>query len=270
MGLVINIDGGSRGNPGPGGAGVLIRDADTGESRHAAGYFLGSVTNNVAEYQGLIRSLQAAAKLDTSSIAIRSDSQLMVRQILGQYRVKSPDLKPLYQQATQLLKRFGRWQIQHVCRHDNEQADQLANRAMDAKGDVIVVPLPDQAGCDDPTQDPVLQGPGNATDVTAAASRSTPATRDSANLPGQLGDPADNRASQTWRVELPEGQGPACPMSSKEPVSYRLGPATDAGMCIYAAQAALQRIIGPAAKSGAPSGLVRCDHCGASIQVTPL
>ena len=87
MHVMLHIDGGSRGNPGPAGAGVVIRCVDTGKFLHEHGYFLGRATNNAAEYAGLIRGLEAAQKLGATHVAVHSDSQLMVRQLLGQYRV---------------------------------------------------------------------------------------------------------------------------------------------------------------------------------------
>ncbi len=103
---------------------------------HEAGYFLGEATNNVAEYQGLLRGLKVANELGATRILVVSDSELMVKQINGQYRVKAENLKPLYQQAVALLGRFGKWQMTHTRRENNKLADQLANRAMDAAADV--------------------------------------------------------------------------------------------------------------------------------------
>ena len=136
MHLVIHTDGGARGNPGPAAAGVSLTDARTGDAVYEAGYFLGQTTNNVAEYTGLIRGLEEAARLGATRVSVRSDSELMVRQINGQYRVKAPGLKPLHQDAMALLGRFGAWDVGHVRREGNQRADQLANAAMDAKTDV--------------------------------------------------------------------------------------------------------------------------------------
>jgi ribonuclease HI len=134
--LTIHFDGGSRGNPGPASAGVVIVKTDSGKPIHEAGYFLGRCTNNVAEYQGLLRSLAEAKTLGGSDLDIYSDSQLLVRQILGEYRVKSPDLKPLYEKARSLLGGFDHWAIQHVRREGNQRADELANLSMDHQADV--------------------------------------------------------------------------------------------------------------------------------------
>ncbi len=138
MHCTIHIDGGARGNPGPAAAGVVIVDADNDQPLLEAGYFLGKTTNNVAEYNGLLRALDAAADLGAGRIDIHSDSELMVRQIHGEYRVKSPDLKPLFQQAVQRLAGFDNWTLTHVRREKNKRADQLANIAMDAQADTVL------------------------------------------------------------------------------------------------------------------------------------
>ncbi len=136
MRVIINIDGGSRGNPGPAGAGVVIASADDGTVLHQAGIFIGQATNNVAEYTGLIEGLKRAARLEAKDVKIFSDSELMVRQITGQYRVKNEGLKPLYQEAMGLAKQFEKFSIEHVRREQNTAADTMANRAMDFKKNI--------------------------------------------------------------------------------------------------------------------------------------
>jgi len=136
MHLIIHTDGGARGNPGPAAAGVSIVDAATGEAVHEAGYYLGETTNNVAEYQGLLRALAKAQQLGATRVSVRSDSQLMVRQIHGQYRVKSEALRPLFRDVIKHLQAMEAWDVEHVRRAGNQRADQLANAAMDAGMDV--------------------------------------------------------------------------------------------------------------------------------------
>ncbi|MEO1236476.1 MAG: ribonuclease HI family protein [Planctomycetota bacterium] len=136
MHCIIHIDGGARGNPGPAGVGVVVQDTASEEYLHEAGYFLGEATNNVAEYNGLIKGLEVAADLGAKRILVVSDSELMVKQINGQYKVKADNLKPLYRSAVGLLGRFGKWEMTHTRRENNKLADQLANRAMDAESDV--------------------------------------------------------------------------------------------------------------------------------------
>ncbi|MEM1354179.1 MAG: ribonuclease HI family protein [Planctomycetota bacterium] len=138
MEALIHIDGGSRGNPGPAAAGVSITTPDGKDALFEAGYWLGKQTNNVAEYQGLLKSLEAAFQLGLVKVRVRSDSELMVKQIKGEYRVKAPNLKPLFQDAQVALSRFEAWSIEHVYREQNKRADQLANMAMDASDDVIL------------------------------------------------------------------------------------------------------------------------------------
>ena len=128
--IVAYIDGGSRGNPGPAGYGVRIEDeqAMLVEELHGT---LGVATNNVAEYHGLLAALAWAAAHGIASLEIRSDSELLVKQMLGVYRVKNPGLQPLHQKARLLAARVGRVRYRHVRRELNTEADRLANLAMD-------------------------------------------------------------------------------------------------------------------------------------------
>ena len=124
-----NIDGGSRGNPGPAGYGVHIERSDG--SRVELKESLGIATNNVAEYRGLLAALAWAARHGVSRLHIRSDSELLVKQMRGEYRVKNPGLQPLYEDARQLIRQIGRVTFEHVRREFNKDADRLANEAMD-------------------------------------------------------------------------------------------------------------------------------------------
>ena len=134
--VIMHIDGGSRGNPGPAGAGVVIADSADQQSIYEAGFFLGKKTNNQAEYAGLLEGLVAAGRLGAAEVEVFSDSQLLVRQMLGEYRVKNQGLIPLFQQAKKLASGFSRCEFQHVRREKNVEADRLANMAMDARGNV--------------------------------------------------------------------------------------------------------------------------------------
>ena len=138
MAWTVFIDGGSRGNPGPAGAGVHITD-DNRNVVFSGGFALGRMTNNQAEYQGLIKALELLVKAGAPEATIYTDSELMAHQLNGRYRVKSPDLKPLFEHARSLLSRLADWHVQHVRRERNAKADGLANEAMDAGGDVIHV-----------------------------------------------------------------------------------------------------------------------------------
>ena len=123
------MDGGSRGNPGPAGYGVHIEreDGTIAELKES----LGLATNNVAEYSGLIAALRWAAAHGISKLHIRADSELLVKQMRGEYRVKSPGLQPLYEQARALTRQIGDVTFEHVRREFNKEADRLANEAMD-------------------------------------------------------------------------------------------------------------------------------------------
>lgn len=128
--LTLRTDGASRGNPGPAGIGVVIEVDGTGQRLERFAY-IGETTNNVAEYRALLLALAEAEKLSPPAVTVRSDSELLVRQLNGEYRVKSPLLKPLFLDAVRRLRRFPSARILHVGREENVQADLLANRAID-------------------------------------------------------------------------------------------------------------------------------------------
>jgi ribonuclease HI len=130
--LQIHIDGGSRGNPGDAGFGVYVQDTDGREVAGLYGY-LGLATNNVAEYQGLIHGLRFALDQGARRVRVFSDSELVVKQISGAYRVKHPGMIPLHREATELLRRFEKASLTHVRREQNREADRLVNRALDEK-----------------------------------------------------------------------------------------------------------------------------------------
>jgi ribonuclease H / adenosylcobalamin/alpha-ribazole phosphatase len=131
--LLVEADGGSRGNPGPAGYGALVRDAVTGEVLAEISDFLGLATNNVAEYSGLIAGLRAAAGLAPGAdTEVRMDSKLVVEQMSGRWRIKHPALRPLAAQAAQAARALGRVTYTWVPRERNTRADRLANQAMDA------------------------------------------------------------------------------------------------------------------------------------------
>jgi ribonuclease HI len=123
------IDGAARGNPGPAGYGVHM-ETDRGEILEISG-FLGKTTNNVAEYSGLLEALETAVAEGADEVDIVSDSELLVKQMLGVYRVKHPNLVPMFAKAKELSRRFRRFSIRHTLRAGNRDADRLANRAVD-------------------------------------------------------------------------------------------------------------------------------------------
>ncbi len=133
--IVVHIDGASRGNPGPAASGFIITDS-SGNRLQAKAIFLGQATNNVAEYTALTNALIAAKQITNQQITIYSDSQLLVRQINGQYKVKSEQIKPLFQQAKALLENFQNWKVIHIMRAKNKAADKLVNQALDLGHDI--------------------------------------------------------------------------------------------------------------------------------------
>lgn len=125
-----NIDGGSRGNPGPAAYGVVIRDA-SGEIVARLKKYIGQNTNNVAEYFALIAALDYAQAHGVRAMRVESDSELLVKQMRGQYKVKSGDLRPLYERARKMSQAFESFRIEHVYREQNREADTLVNQALD-------------------------------------------------------------------------------------------------------------------------------------------
>ena len=140
--LTLEFDGGSRGNPGPAGIGVVIR-AEDGTPVFTLGRCIGRATNNVAEYRALITALDEAHKLGAKKVLVRGDSELIIKQMRGEYRVKHPDMKTLYDQAQGLLRKFDEAKIEHNLRHKNELADKLVNLSLDRKADVTDADAPE-------------------------------------------------------------------------------------------------------------------------------
>jgi ribonuclease HI len=128
--LIANIDGGARGNPGPAGFGVYLKD-QSGKKVAELSEYLGHQTNNYAEYSGLVAALEYALEHGHKALKVISDSELMVKQMRGQYKVKSPSLLELYRRAQELTRKLDWFSIQHVLRAQNREADGLANEAMD-------------------------------------------------------------------------------------------------------------------------------------------
>src|SRR3954453_10706916 len=145
--LTLEFDGGSRGNPGPAGIGGVVRGKG-GTPLVTLGPIIGRATNNVAEYRALITAMEQAKALGARNVVIRGDSELIIKQMLGQYRVKHPDMKVLYDEAQDLIHQFDDAQILHNLRHKNELADKLANLAMDRKAEVTEV---NEAPIDEPS-----------------------------------------------------------------------------------------------------------------------
>ena len=139
--LIAYIDGGSRGNPGPAAAAYYLTSQD-GIKIEAKAFFLGRATNNVAEYTAFVKALEAAKQIGATHLMVFSDSELLVRQINGQYKVKSEQIRPLFQQVTRLLEQLGQWKVRHVTREKNQEADKLVNQALDLEQDIESPPGP--------------------------------------------------------------------------------------------------------------------------------
>ena len=132
MRLLIHTDGAARGNPGPAGAGAVLRDASSGEVLAEIATFLGVRTNNYAEWTAVELALAEAERLGATQVDLRMDSQLVARQIAGRYRVKHPDLQPIHARVMRMLGRFGNYSVGHIPREQNKDADRLSNVAIDA------------------------------------------------------------------------------------------------------------------------------------------
>ena len=133
--IIAYIDGASRGNPGPAAAGFTLADS-AGTQLQAKAFFLGRATNNIAEYTSLVKALEAAKQIGTEQLTVFSDSELLVRQINGQYKVKSEQIRPLFRQAVNLLGEFKTWKVRHITREKNKEADKLVNQALNLGADI--------------------------------------------------------------------------------------------------------------------------------------
>ena len=190
--ITAHCDGGSRGNPGPSGYGAEITGPN-GEVIAELSEFLGIRTNNFAEYSGLLASIQYALDHGYRRLKVISDSELMVKQIQGKYKVNSPDLKPLWQEARNRIARLDAFEITHALRHKNKAADALANQAMDRGMKRTSTPaaptlqnLPPRAPSARPTastpiQQPIIARPDSrpASDPPVAPSATPPSKADS-------------------------------------------------------------------------------------------
>jgi ribonuclease HI len=130
--VVVHVDGGARGNPGPAAAAAVLTDAASGDVVDEASAYLGETTNNVAEYRGLLLGLKRAAVLGAREVEVVNDSELVAKQVNGEYKVKHPDMKALHAEALAALSGFSSWSIRSVPRAQNADADALVNQALDA------------------------------------------------------------------------------------------------------------------------------------------
>lgn len=128
--VIINTDGGARGNPGPAGIGLVIKN-EAGELLYSHGAYIGDTTNNVAEYSALIKALEESVNLGATDVKIQMDSELIVKQMQGIYKIKQPGLQELAAKVLVLLKKFNSYSFVHVRREFNKEADALVNKALD-------------------------------------------------------------------------------------------------------------------------------------------
>jgi len=147
--LDIYTDGACSGNPGPAGIGVVIREK--GRTIREISQFIGAATNNIAEYTALIYALQEALILRADAVCVKSDSELMCRQLQGLYQVKNPNIRPLFDQVRHLISGFRSFQIEHVLRQDNKDADALSKKAV--KKQAVVFASADNAGEESPSSE---------------------------------------------------------------------------------------------------------------------
>lgn len=129
--VTVNVDGGARGNPGPAAIGVVVRNGD-GRVLEEVGEAIGEATNNVAEYRALLRGIELAAAHGAEELELIGDSELVVRQVEGRYKVKNAGMKELHGEVKRALRDFDSWSIRHVRREHNADADRLVNEALDA------------------------------------------------------------------------------------------------------------------------------------------
>lgn len=130
MRVIVNVDGGARGNPGPAAVGAVVTD-ERGEVLVERGEYIGEATNNVAEYRAVQLGLRLARELGADEVEVVNDSELVARQIGGQYKVKNAGLKPLFIETMAALREFDRWSVRNVPREENARADELVNEALD-------------------------------------------------------------------------------------------------------------------------------------------
>jgi probable phosphoglycerate mutase len=197
--FTAHCDGGSRGNPGPSGFGAVVEDAQ-GRTVAELSEFLGIQTNNYAEYHGLLAVLAWAIEHNAKRLLVISDSELMVKQMQGKYAVKSPVLKPLYEEARKMARRLDGFEMRHTLRGGNKDADRLANEAMD-RGMGKAPGLPASKSASQPAGRPASQ-PGG----TSAAPAARPYGRlvtSSVTRPGQ--PPADKPARQILEGYVKDG-----------------------------------------------------------------
>ena len=255
------IDGGARGNPGPSGAGVEIRD-DRGRVVLAAGFFLGHMTNNQAEYEGLLRALDALGRAGARDILVLSDSELLIRQVNGSYKVRAPHLQELHRAARKKLAGFASWEARHVPREQNRQADRLANQAMDAVADVVTV---DRLGV-----------AGALTNQPVAPTPASPQAAAPSGLDFKAPPPTFAAVTGT-AIEVRVVRSPtACPAGHRLGQTFLFTDRTPAGLCVEACAGIIEAVLALRETAGgkpdaAQAVTVTCprSNCGGVFEIGP-
>lgn len=266
MAATLHIDGGSRGNPGVAGGGVVLR-AEDGTRLFEGAFFFGEQTNNSAEYMALLRGLDIISGFALSGVTIHSDSELLVRQMTGEYRVKNPHLQQLHEQAQVKLIRISGWTFRHVRREQNARADELANLAMDKRRDVVAFDAKAESRSSESEGNaPAAASPGAnpaRAEITAAESAAT----DSAPVIQGV-RAVDVTAKTTSKTTCPAG-GPCF-------LSMTVSATLPAGICAQAAHALLPTLLAIQNTEAneflaVPTLTVHCSRrgCTASFQLSP-
>lgn len=276
MSYTAYIDGGARGNPGPAAAGVYITDA-SGQVIFSGGLFLGHQTNNEAEYAGLVCALDLLKAAGAERIRICSDSELLVRQIRGQYRVKASNLKPLYERASAVLAAFKQYKLEHVPREHNKQADSLVNQALDAATNVIPI---DKLNLFTQIRPPVVaatpaerSGPFGKPHHSA----STPAhgsSRVATNLSAAGNAREVPSVGMVSATVLKPPRSGSCPARHRVGQVFEFGHTVPAGLCVHACGAMIEAVLALQSVSASAAGPMEpitatCPQpdCGAVFQI---
>ncbi|MEV4414140.1 bifunctional RNase H/acid phosphatase [Catellatospora sp. NPDC049609] len=219
--VIVEADGGARGNPGPAGYGAVVRDPETGDVLAERNGALGVTTNNVAEYRGLIAGLEAAAELGAAQVEARMDSKLVVEQMSGRWQIKHPGLRPLAAEVAALVRRFDRVTYTWIPRERNRAADALANAAMDAaagRGGTVVATISDSFGADEADEPAQVETGG-----TGRAARAETAATDRA---GRAETAATGRAGTAATGAAARAETAATGRPAREDWAPRTSPAT--------------------------------------------
>jgi uncharacterized repeat protein (TIGR04076 family) len=250
--IELYVDGGSRGNPGLAASAYVIKSS-TGQIVASKGFHLGVATNNVAEYTALLRGLDAVARLDVCEVDIFSDSELMVKQIIGEYKVRSEDLMKLFEQVQRKLLSFNRWQIKHIRREFNKDADCLVNETLDFGEDV------DES--DEGSTPEVVEKPAERP-IRKSRAKSSPVKV------------AETRFDENLKVkevkilaEIVDVSGePVCKNPMQVGQCFVFSQCVPAGLCVHAAMSLLPIVLAMQNDPSASSQEVRCSRRGCGVR----